>query len=145
MKRLIFILAALLILAPAPGLVQSQATKPPTKKEAQKAKSKGAKCPMYQMLKEMPEGKGVLGKLSQRWWRMGILSQLLTQVTTETADLMGRADLKPASRKELAMVIKKVGELLPAILSPKGPDQEAEATLRKLKATLDRIKSQIGG
>ena len=78
------------------------------------------------------------------WWQRGVLSQKLQQVLNESGELLTGRALQDEARKQLADVLRDVGELIPKIFSPQGiqnPD-EVDKKLTDLEATLGKIKAR---
>ena len=93
----------------------------------------------------MPPPPGMpMMEMAGKFWYMGSMAEVLKQLTSEASELLARGTLKPEGQKELAGVIKKMGDLIPVIFSPMA-EQKPEVVkkqLDELKTALEKIEAQ---
>lgn len=124
-RRLLIISLAIFLLFPGSLVAQE-------KKETEKKPM----CPMMEMMDK--------GGMMSKSWYMGAMSQMLSQMLADAGEILAGGATKPEGQKQLAAVIKKLGEMIPEVFSPvevKKPE-ELQKQLKELRDNLEKIKAQ---
>lgn len=124
-RRLLIFLLAMCVLFPGALAAQEK-----------KEKEKKPMCPMMEMMDK--------GGMMSKSWHMGAMSQMLSQMLIDAGDLLAGGAMKPEGQKQLAPLIKQMGELIPEVFSPEEAKktEELQKQLKELRDNLEKIKIQ---
>jgi hypothetical protein len=131
MKRLLIMALAFQLFLPGWTMAQEKAPQPAAQK-------KPMMCPM---MAKMKEGKGMMSE-PEKWWRMGAMSLLVSQIMTKTGEALSAGNLKPEAQKQLAGIINEMNDILPEIMSPGGPTKP-EDVVTKLNAMQNTLNKMV--
>jgi hypothetical protein len=135
-KRLTAVFLLVLLLAPAALAAKEKAEKPVPPPGPMPGM--GATCPM-----PPPPGMPMM-EMAGKFWYMGSMAEVLKQLAAEDSEQLAGGALKPEGQKELAGVIKKMGDLIPVIFSPTEVQKPevVKKQLDDLNAALEKIEAQ---